>query len=140
MVGVCTKYAALTRTQAGFAQNVQTCHDAGGGCTKCAALTYSGRRLHKIRSAPTTLAGGAQNKEEYKNMNRLTYSLKNTELDGFTDSIVRSFKADAKAALDAFVAQVMADVETLSGSITTAILQDQTAYPGIRIHRVALLI
>ena len=60
-------------------------------------------------------------------MNRLTYSLKNTELDGFTDSIVRAYKTDAGAANDVFVAQVMKDIEELSGSITTAILQDKTA-------------
>lgn len=60
-------------------------------------------------------------------MNRLTYSLKNTELDGLTDSIVRAFKADAKAALDQFIAKVMEEIEKLSGAITTAILQDKTA-------------
>ncbi|BDC95755.1 hypothetical protein TRSA_08540 [Treponema saccharophilum] len=124
---VCTKQARLARFGRGLHNICKAAVGTGGLCTKCAALTYSGRRLHKIRSAPTTLAGIAQNKEEYKNMNRLTYSLKNTELDGLTDSIVRAFKADAKAALDQFIAKVMEEIEKLSGAITTAILQDKTA-------------
>ena len=58
-------------------------------------------------------------------MFKLNSSLKNTELDGLSDTIVRLYKADASAAKDAFVSATMAEVEKLSADITTAILQDK---------------
>lgn len=58
-------------------------------------------------------------------MNKLVSGVKNTELDGLSDTLVRLYKADPSAAKDAFVAATMAEVEKLSADITTAILQDK---------------
>lgn len=60
-------------------------------------------------------------------MFKVNSSLKNTELDGLSDTFVRLYKADSAAAKDAFVAETMAEVERLSADITTAILQDKAA-------------
>ena len=59
-------------------------------------------------------------------MNKLKTAIRVTELDGLSDTLVRNFKADGKAAADAFVNATMAELETLSEKITTAILQDKT--------------
>lgn len=58
-------------------------------------------------------------------MFKLNSSLKNTELDGLSDTLVRLYKSDASASKDAFVATTMAEIEKLSADITTAILQDK---------------
>ena len=59
-------------------------------------------------------------------MNKLKTAIRITELDGLSDSFVRNFKADTKAANDTFVTTTMAELEKQSGLITTAILQDKT--------------
>lgn len=58
-------------------------------------------------------------------MFKVNSSLKNTELDGLSDTFVRLYKANASAAKDTFVAATMAEIERLSAEITTAILQDK---------------
>lgn len=58
-------------------------------------------------------------------MFKVNSSLKNTELDGLSDTLVRLYKANEAAAKDAFVAATMAEIEKLSADITTAILQDK---------------
>ena len=59
-------------------------------------------------------------------MNKLKTAIRVTELDGLSDTLVRNFKADEKAAADAFVTATMAELEKQSNLITTAILQDKT--------------
>ena len=58
-------------------------------------------------------------------MNKLKTAIRVTELDGFSDSLIRDFKADEKAQSDAFLQATMTNLETLSSQITTAILQDK---------------
>lgn len=58
-------------------------------------------------------------------MNRLKYTIRNTEVDSLSDAIVRNFKADAAAQGDTFLQTVLAELETLSAQITTAISQDK---------------
>lgn len=58
-------------------------------------------------------------------MNKLKNPIRNTEIDGFSDSVVRAFKADEKAQKDAFLKTTLSELETLSAQITTAILQDK---------------
>ncbi len=58
-------------------------------------------------------------------MNKLRSQIRNAEVDGLSDTLVRLFKADAGAQADAFLAGVMAELEGLSAKITTAILQDK---------------
>lgn len=48
------------------------------------------------------------------------------EVDGFSDSIIRAFKADTKAQSDMFLKATISELEDLSAKITTAILQDKT--------------
>ncbi len=59
-------------------------------------------------------------------MKNLRSQIRNTEIDGFTDTIIRFFKEDEKAQTDAFLKATVAELETLSAQITTAILQDKT--------------
>lgn len=59
-------------------------------------------------------------------MNKLKTAIRVTELDGLSDTLVRNFKADEKAAADAFVKATMTELEKQSDLITTAILQDRT--------------
>lgn len=59
-------------------------------------------------------------------MNKLKTAIRNTEVDGLSDTIIRNFKADEKAQNDAFLSSVLKELETLSDEITTAILQDKT--------------
>ena len=59
-------------------------------------------------------------------MKNLRTQIRNTEIDGFTDTIIRFFKEDEKAQTDAFLKATVAELETLSAQITTAILQDKT--------------
>lgn len=59
-------------------------------------------------------------------MNKIKQTIRVTELDGLSDTIVRLFKADDGAKEDAFIAATMAELEDLSAKITTAILQDKT--------------
>lgn len=58
-------------------------------------------------------------------MNKLKHAIRNAEVDGLSDTLVRLFKADAGAQGDAFLKTVMAELEGLSAKITTAILQDK---------------
>lgn len=59
-------------------------------------------------------------------MNKLKTAIRNAEVDGLSDSIIRNFKADEKAQSDSFLKSVLEELETLSAQITTAILQDKT--------------
>ena len=59
-------------------------------------------------------------------MNKLKTAIRNTELDGLTDSIIRDFNADSKAQSDAFLKSLIEELQSLSAQITTAILQDKT--------------
>lgn len=59
-------------------------------------------------------------------MNKLKTAVRVTELDGFSDTLVRVFKDDAAAQKDAFLKGTMAELEALSAKITTAILQDKS--------------
>lgn len=58
-------------------------------------------------------------------MNKLRSQIRNAEVDGLSDTLVRLFKADEGAQSDAFLKTAMAELETLSAQITTAILQDK---------------
>ena len=58
-------------------------------------------------------------------MNKLRSQIRNAEVDGLSDTLVRLFKADEGAQGDAFLKTAMAELETLSAQITTAILQDK---------------
>lgn len=58
-------------------------------------------------------------------MNKLKTAVRVTEIDGFSDTLVRVFKDDAAAQKDAFLKATMAELEALSAKITTAILQDK---------------
>ena len=58
-------------------------------------------------------------------MKKLRSQIRVTEIDGFSDSLIRNFKADAKAQADAFLKSLMDELESLSGQITVAILQDK---------------
>ena len=58
-------------------------------------------------------------------MNKLRSQIRNAEVDGLSDTLVRLFKADEGAQGDAFLSATMVDLETLSAQITTAILQDK---------------
>lgn len=59
-------------------------------------------------------------------MRNLRSQIRNAEVDGLSDTLTRLFKADLKAQTDAFLKATMAELETLSEKITTAILQDKT--------------
>ena len=58
-------------------------------------------------------------------MKKLKSIIRNTELDGFADTIIRLFKDDTKAQTDAFLSSTIGELEKLSSQITTAILQDK---------------
>ena len=58
-------------------------------------------------------------------MNKLNAKMRVTEVDSLSDALVRLYKVDAGIAQDAFLKSVMADVETLSAKLTTAIRQDK---------------
>ena len=59
-------------------------------------------------------------------MNKLKTAIRNAEVDGLSDSIIRNYKTDAKAQADPFLKPTLEELETLSAKITTAILQDKT--------------
>ncbi|MDE7291125.1 MAG: hypothetical protein K2N58_03665 [Treponemataceae bacterium] len=59
-------------------------------------------------------------------MNKLRTAIRNAEVDGLSDTLIRLFKADLKAQGDAFLKMTMERMETLSAQITTAILQNKT--------------
>lgn len=65
-------------------------------------------------------------KKGVKLMNKLKTAIRNAEVDGLSDSIIRSFKADEKAQSDSFLKPALEELENLSDKITTAILQDKT--------------
>lgn len=58
-------------------------------------------------------------------MNKLNKSARVSEVDGFSDTLVRLYKADSAAQTDAFLKSEMAELESLSDKITAAILQDK---------------
>lgn len=58
-------------------------------------------------------------------MNKLNAKMRVTEIDALSDALVRVYKADSGIAGDAFLKGVMAEVETLSAQLTTAIRQDK---------------
>ncbi|WP_296024939.1 DUF6261 family protein [uncultured Treponema sp.] len=58
-------------------------------------------------------------------MNKLTARARITEVDGFSDSIIRIFGADSKAQEDAFLKSQIAQLTVLSDAITEAILKDK---------------
>ncbi len=59
-------------------------------------------------------------------MNKLKTAIRNAEVDGLSDSIIRNYKTDEKAQADPFLKPTLEELETLSAKITTAILQDKT--------------
>lgn len=59
-------------------------------------------------------------------MHKLRSVIRNTEVDGLSDTLIRLFKADTKAQGDAFLKATMAQMETLSAQITTAIMQNRS--------------
>lgn len=58
-------------------------------------------------------------------MNKVKSTIRITEVDGLSDSIIRIFGADAKAKGDDFLKGQIAELTTLSDAITAAILQDK---------------
>lgn len=58
-------------------------------------------------------------------MNKLNAKARVSEVDGFSDTLVRLYKADSSAQTDAFLKSEMASLESLSDKITAAILQDK---------------
>ncbi len=58
-------------------------------------------------------------------MNKLKTAIRNAEVDGLSDLIIRIFKADEKVQSDSFLKSSIEELETLSAEITTAILQDK---------------
>lgn len=58
-------------------------------------------------------------------MNKVKSTIRITEVDGLSDSIIRIFGADSKAQGDAFLKSQIAQLTTLSDAITAAILQDK---------------
>ena len=58
-------------------------------------------------------------------MNKMNAKARVTEVDALSDALVRLYKADTGIAEDAFLKTVMAEVETLSAQLTTAIRQDK---------------
>jgi len=59
-------------------------------------------------------------------MNKLKLPIRNSELDGLSDSIIRNFRADEKAMNDAFLESSIKELESLSSEITSAILKSKT--------------
>ena len=58
-------------------------------------------------------------------MNKVKSTIRITEVDGLSDSIIRIFGADTKAQEDDFLKSQIAELTTLSDAITAAILQDK---------------
>lgn len=58
-------------------------------------------------------------------MNKVKSTIRITEVDGLSDSIIRIFGADSKAQGDDFLKGQIAELTTLSDAITAAILQDK---------------
>ena len=58
-------------------------------------------------------------------MNKVKSTIRITEVDGLSDSIIRIFSADSKAQGDDFLKGQIAELTTLSDAITAAILQDK---------------
>ena len=52
-------------------------------------------------------------KKEEKFMNKLKTAIRNAEVDGLSDSIIRDFKADEKAQTDSFLKSALEELETL---------------------------
>lgn len=58
-------------------------------------------------------------------MNKLNAKARIAEVDGFSDTLVRLYKASEAAQSDAFLKGAVAELETLSARITDAILKDK---------------
>lgn len=58
-------------------------------------------------------------------MNKVKSTIRITEVDGLSDSIIRIFGADTKAQEDTFLKGQIAELTTLSDAITEAILKDK---------------
>lgn len=58
-------------------------------------------------------------------MKKLRSQIRNTEIDGLSDTLVRLFKDDPEAQTDAFLVSTIDQIEDLSASITSAIMQDK---------------
>ncbi len=58
-------------------------------------------------------------------MNRVKSTVRITEIDGLSDTIIRLFQADSQAQEDAFLKGQISELTVLSDSITQAILQDK---------------
>ncbi|MCQ2594644.1 MAG: DUF6261 family protein [Treponemataceae bacterium] len=58
-------------------------------------------------------------------MKKLRSQIRNTEIDGFSDTVLRLYKDDALAQKEEFLSGLMAELDELSSQITSAILQDR---------------
>ncbi|PBC74534.1 DUF6261 family protein [Fibrobacter intestinalis] len=58
-------------------------------------------------------------------MNKIKNQARINEIGGIANTILRIYRADSSAQKDVYLKNVMAEVEDLSGRITTAILQDK---------------
>ena len=58
-------------------------------------------------------------------MKKLRSQIRNTEIDAFSDTVLRLFNADKQAQQEEFLTNLMAELDELSAKITTAILQDK---------------
>ena len=58
-------------------------------------------------------------------MNKIKAAVRVAEIAGLSDTLLRTFRADAGAQSDAYLPKIMAELESLFGNITTAILQDK---------------
>ncbi len=58
-------------------------------------------------------------------MKKLKNTIRNTEIDALSDTVLRLYKDDDSVQKEEFLAGVMADLEKLSAKITSAILQDK---------------
>ncbi|HBP09149.1 MULTISPECIES: DUF6261 family protein [unclassified Treponema] len=58
-------------------------------------------------------------------MNKVKSTIRITEVDGLSDSVIRIFGADSKAQEDAFLKSQIAELTVLSDAITEAILKDK---------------
>ncbi len=58
-------------------------------------------------------------------MKKLSGAARITEIDAFSDSVIRIYNADSAVQADTYLKTVMAEIEQLSAELTTAIKQDQ---------------
>ena len=58
-------------------------------------------------------------------MNKIRNQARVNEIGGIANTILRIYRADSSVQEDVYLKNVMAEVEELSGRITSAILQDK---------------